>query len=108
VFHPGESAFLERVADIFGFTANEYRRIRAAHIGPDKGDPYVILGVAFDAGADEIKATYRMLVRENHPDKLMSRGVPEEFIRLATEAGGDQHAYDRIERARLEVAARCA
>ncbi|MEI9888442.1 MAG: hypothetical protein WDN08_18460 [Rhizomicrobium sp.] len=45
----GEAAFLERVADIFGFTQNEYRRIRAAHIGPDKGDPYVILGVAFDA-----------------------------------------------------------
>src|SRR5476651_1460897 len=64
VFHPGEAAFLERVADIFGFTTNEYRRIRAAHIGPDKGDPYVILGVAFDAGDDEVKATYRMLVRE--------------------------------------------
>jgi len=39
VFHPGEAAFLERVADIFGFTQNEYRRIRAAHIGPDKAIP---------------------------------------------------------------------
>jgi DnaJ like chaperone protein len=26
-----------------------------------------------------------MLVRENHPDKLIARGVPEEFIRLATD-----------------------
>ena len=85
IFHPGEAAFLERVADIFGFTTSEYRRIRAAHVGPDRGDPYVILGVAFEAGDDEIKATYRMLVRENHPDKLIARGVPEEFIRLATD-----------------------
>ncbi len=101
VFHPGESAFLERVAEIFGFTQGEYRRIRAAHIGPDKGDPYVILGVAFDASDDEVKATYRMLVRENHPDKLIARGVPEEFIRLATDKlAVINAAYDRIEKER--------
>src|ERR1700712_3449612 len=101
VFHPGEAAFLERVADIFGFTQNAYRRIRAAHIGPDKGDPYVIMGVAFDAPDDEVKATYRMLVRENHPDKLIARGVPEEFIRLATDKlAVINAAYDRIEKER--------
>jgi len=30
VLHPAEAAFLERVADIFGFAPNEYRRIRAS------------------------------------------------------------------------------
>ena len=101
VFHPGEAAFLERVADIFGFTPAEYRRIRASHIGPDKGDPYVILGVAHDAGDDEVKATYRMLVRENHPDKFIARGVPEEFIRLATDKlAVINAAYVRIEKER--------
>ncbi len=101
VFHPGEAQFLERVADIFGFTPNEYRRIRAAHIGPDKGDPYVVLGVAYDAGDDEVKATYRLLVRENHPDRLIARGVPEEFIRLATDKlAAINNAYGLIERER--------
>jgi DnaJ like chaperone protein len=101
VFHPGEAAFLERVADIFGFSLNEYRRIRASHIGPDKGDPYVILGVDFAASDEEVKATWRLLVRENHPDKLMARGVPEEFIRLATDKlAVINAAYDRIERER--------
>jgi DnaJ like chaperone protein len=101
VFHPGEAQFLERVADIFGFTPNAYRRIRAAHIGPDKGDPYVVLGVDYDASDDEIKATYRMLVRENHPDKLMARGVPEEFISLATDKLATINtAYDKIEKER--------
>jgi DnaJ like chaperone protein len=101
VFHPGEAQFLERVADIFGFTPNAYRRIRAAHIGPDKGDPYVVLGVDYDASDEEIKATYRMLVRENHPDKLMARGVPEEFISLATDKLATINtAFDKIEKER--------
>lgn len=31
-------------------------------------DPYEVLGVAIDADIDAIKARYRQLVRENHPD----------------------------------------
>ncbi len=85
VFHPGEAAFLERVAEIFGFAPNEFRRIRASHFAPDKADPYVVLGVAYDASEEEIKRAYRRLVRENHPDSLIGRGVPEEFVRLATD-----------------------
>lgn len=97
VFHPGEAAFLERVADIFGFAPNEFRRIRASHFAPDKADPYVVLGVAYDAGEEEIKRTYRRLVRENHPDSLIGRGVPEEFVRLATDKlAAINGAYDKI------------
>jgi DnaJ like chaperone protein len=83
VLHPGESAFLERVAEIFGFAPNEFRRIRAAHFAPELTDPYVILGVSYVAGDDEIRQTYRRLVRENHPDSLIARGVPQEFEKLA-------------------------
>ena len=83
VLHPGEQAFLERVAEIFGFAPSEFRRIRASHFGPDAADPYAVLGVSYDASDVEIKRTYRLLVRENHPDSLMARGVPEEFLRLA-------------------------
>ncbi|MEI9930003.1 MAG: DnaJ family molecular chaperone [Rhizomicrobium sp.] len=98
VFHPGEAAFLERVADIFGFAPNEFRRIRASHFAPDAADPYVVLGVAYDAGEDEIKRTYRRLVRENHPDSLIARGVPQEFVHLATEKlAAINIAYEKIE-----------
>ncbi|MBN9589992.1 MAG: molecular chaperone DjlA [Alphaproteobacteria bacterium 64-11] len=85
VLHPGESQFLERVADIFGFAPNEFRRIRAAHFAPELTDPYVILGVSYVAGDDEIRQTYRRLVRENHPDSLIARGVPPEFEKLAND-----------------------
>jgi DnaJ like chaperone protein len=85
------------VADIFGFAPNEFRRIRATHFGPDAADPYAILGVAYDASDTEIKRTYRMLVRENHPDSLIARGVPEEFVKLATDKLATINtAYEKI------------
>jgi DnaJ like chaperone protein len=96
VLHPGELAFLERVADIFGFAPNEFRRIRASHF-PDKEDPYVILGVSHTADETEIRQTFLMLVRENHPDRLIARGVPPEFIQLANDKlAVINAAYDKI------------
>ena len=97
ILHPGELAFLERVAEIFGFAPNEFRRIRASHF-PDLEDPYLILGVAHDASEDEIWHTYRLLVRENHPDSLIARGVPAEFIKLANDKlAAINTAYEKIE-----------
>jgi DnaJ like chaperone protein len=96
ILHPGELAFLERVAEIFGFAPNEFRRIRASHF-PDREDPYLILGVTHVATEDEIKRTYRLLVRENHPDKLMARGVPPEFVKLANDKlAAINAAYEKI------------
>ena len=101
VLHPGESAFLEKVAEIFGFAPNEFRRIRASHFAPDLSDPYVILGVSYVADENEIKQTYRRLVRENHPDSLMARGVPAEFIKLATDKlAAINTAYEKIQQER--------
>jgi DnaJ like chaperone protein len=101
VLHPAELQFLERVADIFGFSPDEFRRIRASHVGPDKADPYVVLGVDHGASDDEIKHTYRLLVRENHPDSLIARGVPEEFLRLANEKlAAINAAYAKIQQER--------
>jgi DnaJ like chaperone protein len=103
VLHPGEQAFLERVAEIFGFAPNEFRRIRATHFGPDSADPYAILGVAYDASDIEIRRTYHMLVRENHPDSLIARGVPEEFIKLATDKLATINtAYEKIQQERVQ------
>jgi DnaJ like chaperone protein len=97
VFHPGEQAFLERVAEIFGFSPGEFRRIRASHFGSDAADPYAVLGVAYDASDVEIRRTYLLLVRENHPDKMIARGVPPEFVQMANDKlARINAAYDRI------------
>ncbi|HKY17716.1 MAG TPA: TerB family tellurite resistance protein [Rhizomicrobium sp.] len=101
VLHPCEAKFLERVAEIFGFAPNEFRRIRASHFAPELTDPYVILGLSYAADEDELKQTYRRLVRENHPDSLMARGVPPEFIKLATDKlAAINTAYEKIQQER--------
>jgi DnaJ like chaperone protein len=97
VLHPCEARFLERVAEIFGLAPNEYRRIRASHFAPELTDPYVILGLSYSADDNELRQTYRRLVRENHPDSLIARGVPAEFIRLATDKlAAINTAYEKI------------
>jgi DnaJ like chaperone protein len=97
VLHPCEAKFLERVAEIFGFAPGEYRRIRASHFAPELTDPYVILGLSYVADDEELKQTYRRLVRENHPDSLMARGVPPEFVKLANDKlAAINGAYEKI------------
>ena len=92
-----ELEFLEQVARIMGLEATEWDRVRAANLGPDKADPYNILGVARDASADEIKIAYRKLVRENHPDRLVAQGMPQEFVDLANERLATINAaYERV------------
>lgn len=80
-----ELAYLERVAECFGFGPADWQRIRAANVGPAEDDPYVILGVAHDADEESLRRAYRELVREHHPDRLMAQGLPEEFVSLANE-----------------------
>jgi DnaJ like chaperone protein len=100
VFHPGEQAFLERVAEIFGFAPNEFRRIRATHFR-DAADPYVILGVSYVAGEEEVHRSYRQLVKENHPDSLIGRGVPPEFVKLANDKlAAINEAYEKVRKER--------
>lgn len=99
--HPSELEFIERVADIFGFSELERNRIKASHLGADKEDPFLILGVTPDISNQDLKTAYRRLVRENHPDMLISRGVPEEFLHLAEEKlKAINTAYERIEKDR--------
>jgi DnaJ like chaperone protein len=80
-----EMAFLHSVADIFGFSSREFRRMRMSHGLVDASDPYVILDVDPDVDDEELKRAYRRMAARNHPDALMARGVPAELQRLAVE-----------------------
>lgn len=96
-----ELAYIQRVAEIFGFDSANWDRIRAANVGPDQADPYTILGVTRDQSDADIKAAHRKLVLENHPDRLMADGLPQEFIDLANEKLATINAaYDRIRKER--------
>jgi DnaJ like chaperone protein len=100
VLHPREDAFLADVATRFGFSESEFRFFRARFV-KDNCNPYDVLRLAPSAGNDEIKAQYRKLVADNHPDKLMGRGVPAEFVNIATrKLAAINAAYDTIAKER--------
>jgi DnaJ like chaperone protein len=67
----------------------------------DEPDAYLVLGVSRSATVEEIRTTWKRLMRENHPDSLASRGVPAEFIERANEkVARINAAWDRIKRER--------
>lgn len=82
--------------------AGGHRRGNAQETEADKlQEAYRELGVDPDADASELKRAYRRLMSEHHPDKLMSRGMPEEMINVAKErTQAIQAAYETIKRAR--------
>ncbi|MEE3101454.1 MAG: molecular chaperone DjiA [Pseudomonadota bacterium] len=84
-FHPDEEAFLRRVWEIFGLPEPVFRGLRARYAPGADPDPWAVLGVEPDAPLDEVRAAWRRLVRESHPDRMIARGVPEEAVRLATQ-----------------------
>jgi len=101
IIHPGEENYLATVANHFGFTTAEYRSIRARHVQASERDPYEVLHVPYDISNDALKAHYRKLLADSHPDKLVARGVPKEFVDLATrKVAAINTAYDEIRRER--------
>jgi len=81
--HPLEERFLSDVAQRFGIEKNQFRSIKSRHVVSNDRDPYSILEVSYDVDNEELKRHYRVLVSEHHPDRLIARGLPKEFIELA-------------------------
>jgi DnaJ like chaperone protein len=98
---PSELAYLREVAGIFGLDIRSFERVNAMFTGPAESDPFDILGVSRSASNEEIKTAYRQLIRENHPDTLVAKGMPQEFIDIANERmAAINAAYDKIEKQR--------
>ena len=98
-----EDKFLRRVALEFGLGARHYEQVRdgAARRSADEPDAYAVLGLARTATDEDIRLTWRKLMRENHPDSLASQGVPPARIeRAADRVARINAAWDRIKRER--------
>lgn len=96
--HHAEFSYLEQVGAIFGIEGVAFERVAARHVLPEDGDPYLVLGADRDMKFDEIRHRYLALVTDNHPDRLIGRGVPEEFVTLANKRlAAINGAWARIE-----------
>ncbi len=99
-----ELDFLNRTARGFGLNGAAWERARcgaARAQTSDEADHYATLGVTRAATDDAIRAAWKQLVRENHPDGLAAKGVPPEFVARATEKVANINAaWDRVKRER--------
>ena len=60
-----------------------------------------MLGLSRNVSDDEVRKTYRRLVREHHPDRLVAKGLPQEFVEHANKTLANINvAYDRIAKER--------
>ena len=97
VIHPAEIEYLRGVSKIFTLDDSAFERVTEIELGPGKADAHTILGVSREISNDDLRKTYRILVRENHPDLLIAQGMPQEFIDLANEKlSAINVAYEQI------------
>lgn len=123
VLDPAEERLLLHVCERLGFSKLLLRRleqmVRAeAHFsgadrqqrgarhprppsGPSLEDAYAILNVSAQANDKEIQKSYRRLLSQHHPDKLVSKGLPEEMMKIASKKTHEiRQAYEQIKQAR--------
>ena len=99
VIHERELGYLSRVAEIFEIDQTHFAAIVARHALLGERDPYAVLGVSPETPYGEIRKRYRTLVAENHPDKMIARGLPAEFIAIANRRmAAINDAFSAIER----------
>ncbi len=96
-----ETDFLARVARGFNIDPEAMGRAGGGFGAKAGEDAYAVLGLQRRASNDEVKARWKALMRENHPDSLASRGVPPDFIAAASDrVARINAAYDTIKRER--------
>ena len=112
-----ERAALDRIGQALGLSQWQISQLEAqarmrsgfaggnGRAGPGRqqpiGDAYRALGVSSGASDQEVKTAYRRLMKENHPDKLVARGLPEAMMERARERTREvNRAYEQIKEQR--------
>jgi DnaJ like chaperone protein len=113
--HPETARILGTVCTLLGLSRLELAQLEAiarAHAGratgaqrqvtADRvGDAYRVLGIDRGASDDAVKKAYRRLISQHHPDKLISKGLPQSMMDLAREKAREINiAYDVIKETR--------
>ena len=114
VMHPAEKEALRSICGHLGIPAAQLDRLEemlragfgragydAAATETSLQDAYRLLGVDESASDADLKKTYRRLMSQHHPDKLVAKGLPEQMIKYATEKTQQiKAAYELIRKSR--------
>jgi DnaJ like chaperone protein len=100
VLHAAEETALNSVKKIFQVSDRQFDNIKARYF-KDVDKYYRILNSTPESPNEEIKKNYKALVKDFHPDTIISKGLPEEFINFATKRFQEiQEAYEKIKKDR--------
>jgi DnaJ like chaperone protein len=95
-----EEKALLRIRDVFNISEQQYNSIKACYF-KDTDRYYRILNCSQQNSDQEIKASYKKLVKDFHPDTVISKGLPEEFVQFATVRFQEiQDAYENVRKER--------
>jgi len=112
-----EERILLNVGEQIGYSPQDYQRLvqmvmgqqhfhqsgtGQAHYQQQSGEDalkeaYAVLAISESASDGEVKKAYRRQMNQHHPDKLVSKGMPEEMVKMATEKTQEiKAAYELI------------
>jgi DnaJ like chaperone protein len=95
-----EEALITAAVRIFHMSENRYQALRGKYV-QETQQHYAVLGCQPGDSDEQIKACYRKLVMEYHPDRILSKGLPEEFTAFAEQKFRQiQDAYEAIKKER--------
>jgi len=96
-----EIDLLRSISQSFSFDENTFQRIFQMNLKDNTSDPYRILGVSRNDSDQAIRKKWIQLNKEHHPDNLIARGMPKEFIEQSNkELAAINLAYDKIKEIR--------
>lgn len=114
--HPAEEKILRDICTALGYPSAMLSQLEAMLFaqnrryssGPNQAPTqseiqmaYKVLGVKESETDADIKKAYRRLMSQHHPDKLISKGLPEEMIQVATDKSQEiQKAFELIKKTR--------
>ena len=78
-----EVEVLRSISQSFHFNETDFQRIYHSRINNKESDPYKILGATREDSDNNIRKKWIELNKEHHPDYLIAKGMPKEFIKEA-------------------------
>ncbi len=96
-----EIEILKSISKLFGISDEDFQRIFHSRLNSKDSDPYKILGVDRNDNDSIIRKKWIKLNKEHHPDNLIAKGMPQEFIDQSNkELASINLAYDKIKKQR--------